>query len=204
MLELHAGSSLLASDDNWKDTQAADIQSSGVAPSNDAESAIVATLPANNAAYTAVVRGANNSTGVGLVELYDLDTSGDSKLANISTREPVLTGSNVMIGGFILDGGTGGANILVRGLGPSLGAAGVSGALADPMLALHDAHGTLVQGNDNWQDTQAQAIQNTGIPPANNAESAIVATLAPGSYTAILSGQNSGTGVGLVEIYNLP
>lgn len=203
-LELHgSGGSLLGSNDNWKDTQASDIQATTIPPSNDLESAIVATLPANNAAYTAIVKGTNNGTGVGLVEVYDLDRTVDSKLANISTRGLVQTGSSVMIGGFILGNRTGAAKVLVRGIGPSLAQAGVTGALADPTLELRDANGALVQSNDNWKETQQAEIQATNAAPANDAESAIVATLTPASYTAIVAGKNGATGVGLVELFNL-
>jgi hypothetical protein len=143
---------------------------------------------------------------VGLVEVYDLDapTTTTTQLANISTRGFVDTGDNVMIGGFIVGGGGGGSvSVIVRAIGPSLGAAGVAGALADPMLELHDSNGATVATNDNWRDTQEAEIIATTIPPSNDAESAIVATLAPGVYTAIVSGVNNTTGVGLVEAYNL-
>jgi plastocyanin len=201
-LELHDGSgALLAFDDNWKDTQQAEIEATGIAPSNDLESAIVATLPANNSAYTAILRGKDNTTGVGLVEVYDLAQSANSQLANISTRGFVDTGNNVMIGGFILGNGSGTANVIVRALGPSLG---ISGELADPTLELHDANGALIMSNDNWKDTQQSQIEATGIPPQNDLESAIVVTIAPAAYTAIVAGKNGTTGIGLVEVYRLP
>jgi plastocyanin len=204
MLELHAGNgALIAQNNNWKDTQQAEIEATTVPPKNDLESAIVSTLPANNSAYTAVVQGANSGTGVGLVEVYDLNQAADSTLANISTRGFVLTDTNVMIGGFILGNASGGARVIARGIGPSLAQSGVGNALADPTLQLRDSNGALVRENDNWKDTQATEIQQSGVAPANDLESAIIATLPPGPYTAILAGKNRGTGVGLVELYNL-
>jgi hypothetical protein len=204
-LELHDGSgALIASNDNWKDTQQSEIEATGIAPSNDLESAIVATLPANNSAYTAILRGNNDTTGIGLVEAYDLDQLANSKLANISTRGFVDTGDNVLIGGLILGGGGGGnAKIVVRAIGPSLANSGVSDALQDPILELHDGNGALIAVDDNWKDSQQADIQATGIPPTDDRESAIVALLAPGSYTAIVRGVNDTTGVALVEVYDL-
>jgi plastocyanin len=206
ILELHdASGSLITSNDNWRSTQEAEIIASAVAPTNDLESAIVSTLTPGN--YTAVMNGKNGGTGVGLVEGYDLDQAADSQLANISTRGFVETGNNVMIGGFILGNvsvGGGSANVLIRALGPSLTQAGVSGALVDPTLELHSVNGTLLQSNDNWKDTQQTEIVATGVPPQNDLESAIVATLPPGNFTAIVAGQGGLTGVGLVEVYRLP
>jgi len=151
------------------------------------------------------VRGVNDTTGVGLVEAYDLDNgTTDSKLANISTRGFVETGTNVMIGGFILGGGGGNANVLVRALGPSLTQFGVTDALADPTLELHDGSGTLLETNDNWVDSpNKQAIIDSTIPPTNPKESAIVIRLEPGAYTAVVSGADNGTGIALVEVYEL-
>jgi len=165
----------------------------------------VATLPANNAGYTAILADKNGATGIGLVEVYDLAQTANSKLANISTRGLVETGDNVMIGGLILGpDGTGSARVLVRGIGPTLANSGVTNPLADPTLELHDSNGGTVASNDNWKDSQQSEIEATTIPPTDNAESAIVHTLAPGKYTAILKGKNSATGVALVELYNLP
>jgi hypothetical protein len=163
----------------------------------------VASLPGNNAAYTAIVKGVNDTTGVGLVEVYDLDQAADSRLANISTRGFVQTAGNVMIGGFILGKASGAARVVARGIGPSLGQAGLSNALADPTLELRDGNGALVASNDNWKDTQQAELQATGIAPTNDLECALIASLNPGSYTAILAGKSGGTGVGLVELYNL-
>ena len=208
-LELHDGTgAAIATNDNWRSTQIGGLLTSGqsidliastVAPSNDAESAILVTL--NPGAYTAVVRGANNSTGIAVVEGYDLDADKSSTLANISTRGFVQTGDNVLIGGFIFGGGNGPTNVVVRGVGPSLAAFGVNNTLSDPVLELHDANGRIVDANDDWKTNQAK-IQATGLQPSNDAESAILVTnLAPGGYTAVLQGKNGGTGVGVVEVY---
>ncbi|MFZ1221010.1 MAG: M14 family zinc carboxypeptidase [Chthoniobacterales bacterium] len=190
--------------DNWKDdpTQRVLIEMTGLQPTNDFESAIVARL--DPGAYTAVVSGKNNTTGVGLVEIYDLDGGVPSKLGNISTRAFVSTGSNIVIAGFILGGNSGNDRIVVRGIGPSLVGAGVSNALADPTLELRDGNGALLMTNNNWQDDPAQAAElvAAGLAPTNPLESAIAATLPPGSYTALLAGVNNTTGVGLVEVYD--
>ena len=208
-LELHDGTgATIATNDNWRSTQigglvasgqSIEIQASTLAPSNDAESAIIATL--NPGAYTAVVRGATNGTGIAVVEAYDLDSDNSSTLANISTRGFIQTGDNVMIGGFILGGGTGATRVVVRGIGPSLGAFGITNPLLDPMIELHNANGTLIDSNDNWRTNQA-VIQSTGLQPGNDAESALLlSSPAPGAYTVILRGTNGGTGVGVVEAY---
>ena len=203
VLELHASDgSLITMNDNWKDTQQAEIEASGFQPQNDLESAIISTLDPGS--YTAVVSGKDGGTGVGLVEGYDLDQAADSQLGNISTRGFVETGTNVMIGGFILGGESGNANVVVRALGPSLTAFGVTGALADPTLELHDQNGALVQSNDNWKETQQTEIEATDLQPTNDLESAIFETLAPGAYTAIVAGKDDLTGVGLVEVYRSP
>jgi hypothetical protein len=202
-LELYGPSGLLESNDNWvQSTNKQAIIDSGIAPSNDLESAIVATLPANGAGYTAIVRGANNGTGIGVVEAYDLDRTIDSKLANISTRGLVQTESNVLIAGTIVTG-VAPQKVLIRAIGPSLS---VSGKLTDPTLELHDANGALLQANDNWKDNpDKQTIIDSTVAPANDAESAIVAGLPANSasYTAIVKGANDGTGIGVVEIYAL-
>jgi hypothetical protein len=203
VLELHEpNGSLIISNDNWKDTQQTEIQNSTIAPTNDLESAIVATLPPAN--YTAVLRGKNGTTGIGLIEMYDLDAASDSKLANISTRGLVQTGNDVMICGFILGNGTASENVIIRAIGPSL--TGVANVLADPTLDLYDSDGTLLMSDDNWQDDASQAAEiiATGIPPQNDLESAIVTTLPPGAYTAIVAGKDGGTGVALAEVYHLP
>lgn len=204
LLELHGtNGSLITSNNNWKDTQRAAIESSRIAPSNDKESAIIATLAPSR--YTAILRGENGTTGVGLVEIYDLSLASDSALANISTRGFVQTGNDVMIAGFIFGDGTTGEKVIIRAMGPSLAANGITNFLADPTLALHDGNGALRMSNDNWKDNaiQAAAIIATGIPPKNDLESAIVTTLPPGRYTAIVKGKNGGTGVSVAEMYHI-
>ena len=186
-LELHNASGIIAFNDNWKDNQQAEIEATGIPPTNDLESAIVATLaPAN---YTAVLRGKNGTTGIGLVEMYDLDVASDSKLANISTRGFVQTGNDVMIGGFILGNGTASEKVLIRAIGPSLTQFGVPNVLADPTLELHDSNGTLLMSDDNWRDDASQAAQiiATGIPPQNDFESALFES--PPPDTAIVAGR---------------
>ena len=200
-IELNGSGGAIARNDDWKTTQQAEIQATTIPPSNDLESAIVATLAPGS--YTAIVAGKGNNTGVGLVEVYDLDQPADSKLANISTRGAVGVDTDVMVGGFILGKGTDPARILVRAIGPTLTDAGISAVLADPTLQLRDANGVTVRENDDWKQTQQTEIEATGIPPRNDRESAIVATLTPAPYTAILAGKNGGVGVGLVEVYQL-
>ena len=190
---------LIRSNDNWRSHQEQEILATGIPPSDDLESAIVATLPANGSAYTAIVRGVNNGTGVGLVEAYDLDQTVDSKLANISTRGFVQTNDGVLIGGLIVVGQTP-LRTVVRAIGPSLT---VQGALADPTLELHDVNGALIVANDNWRGDQEAEIIATTIAPTNDLESAIVRYLVPGNYTAIVRGVGGTTGVALVEIYGL-
>jgi hypothetical protein len=193
----------VAFNDNWKDSpQRAEIEASGIPPSDDREAAIARTLLPG--LYTATVRGAGDSTGVALVEVYDIDTPADSRLANISTRGFVDTGDNVMIGGLIVGPSDRASTMmLVRAIGPSLTARGVAGALQDPTIALHDSDGALLAANDNWKESQQPEIERTGIPPTDDRESAIVRVLTPGIYTAIVRGQGSSTGVALVEAYNL-
>src|SRR6188472_4458015 len=213
-LELHNGSgALIATNDNWQTTilggiitsnQVSDIQNSGHAPTAGTESAIIADLQPGN--YTAIVRGVNNTAGVALVEVYDLSPVASSRLGNISTRSFVQTGDNVMIGGFIVQG-TGRNRVIIRAIGPELGLPpyNIANALANPTLELHNAAGGLIGSNDNWQTTiiggvitanQVSAIQNSGHAPTETSESAIIANLAPGNYTAIVRGVNNTTGVG--------
>jgi VCBS repeat protein/ASPIC/UnbV protein len=203
-LELHEPGGTILIDNNWKDSQEAQIVATGLAPGNDSEAAIVALLEPGS--YTAILSGTNNTTGVGLVEVYDLDADITSQLANVSTRGFVGTGDDVMIGGVII-GPTGAADatIVVRGIGPSLEAAGVTGTLADPTLELHDGNGATIASNDNWQDDPAQAalLEAANLAPSNPNESAIYLTVATDNYTAILQGKDGTTGVGLVEVYNL-
>jgi hypothetical protein len=203
IIQLHRGDgSLVMVNDNWKNTQQAEITGAGLAPSDDREAVLIATLPAGN--YTAIVSGKNGGTGVALAEVYDLDQAADSRLANISTRATVGTGSNVLIGGFITGSKIGATRIVVRALGPTLQQFGIVNPLPDSNLELRDANGTLVASNDNWQSDASQAalITSYGLAPPNNLESAIAISLAPGPYTAIVAGKNNETGIGLVEIYD--
>jgi hypothetical protein len=205
VLELHGpGAFATITDDNWRDdpVQEALIIADGIPPTNDLESAIDAIL--NPGAYTAIVRGKNNTSGVALVEVYDLSQAVLAKLANISTRAFVSTGNDIVIAGFILGHNSGNDRIVVRGIGPSLTAFGVPNALANPTLELRDGNGTLLIANNNWQDDPVQAAEITaaGLAPTNPLESGIAATLPPGLYTALLAGLNNGTGVGLVEVYD--
>lgn len=196
------GGALLAMNNNWRDTQQTIIEQTGLAPTNDLESAIVQLLAPG--AYTAVLRGNGGGTGIGLVEAYDLNQAAtDSQLANISTRGFVQTGNNVMIAGVILGGGTGTNEVLIRALGPSLSQSGITDPLADPTLGLYDNQGTLLLSNNNWRDNQEAEIQATGLAPTNDFESAVIAIVPPGNYTAIVAGNNGDTGISLVEIYNL-
>jgi hypothetical protein len=218
-LELHNGNgAVIGSNDNWQTTiiggvitqnQVTGIQNSGHAPTAASESAIIANLEPGN--YTAIVRGVSNATGVALVEVYDLDPGSTSVLGNISTRGFVQTGDNVMIGGFVVQG-TGAKRVILRAIGPELTQHGVPNVLANPTLELHNARGTLIGFNNDWQTTiiggvitrnQVSDIQNSGHAPTAASESAIIADLQPGNYTAIVRGVNNTTGIGLVEVYDL-
>jgi hypothetical protein len=201
-LELNGpGSFVTVTNNNWRDDpmQEALIKATGIPPANDLESAIEARLAPGS--YTAIVRGNGNTSGVGLVEVYDLNSETDSKLANISTRAFVNTGDDIVIAGFILGGDNGDDRIVVRGIGPSLS---VPSPLANPTLELRNGNGALLMANNDWQDNPAQAAEliAAGLAPANNLESGIAITLSPGLYTALLAGVNNGTGIGLVEVYD--
>lgn len=205
-LELRDGTGqLLAENDDWRTGgQEAEIIATTIPPSNNFESAIVRTLPANNASYTAIVRGKNGTTGVGLVEVYDLGASANSRMANISTRGFVETGDNAMIGGFIIGNvNHGGGRVVVRAIGPSLGNFGIPNPLLDPVLEIRDSNGVLLRTNDDWRECQETEIQAIGLAPSDNRESTVLATLTPGAYTGIVRGKNNTTGVALVEVYNL-
>lgn len=199
VLELHDGTGkVIAANDNWQDApNLQEIIDSSLAPTQSAEPAILATVAPG--AYTAVVHGANDSTGVGLVEVYDLEAGSDSELANISTRGLVQTDEDVMIGGIILTGSEP-SSVIVRAIGPSVP---VAGTLANPMLELHDANGALLASNDDWRSTQEAEIIATGLAPPNNLEAAIVRTLPSASYTAVVRGAGGTTGIALVEAYRL-
>jgi acetyl esterase/lipase len=168
-------------------------------PVNANESFLTAVLPAGR--YTVVLHGQGVGTGLGLVELYDQNPT-ISTVSNISTRGSAGTGDDDMIGGFIV-GGTDPTSVLVRALGPSLAPFGIGSPLPDPVLDLHDGNGSLIFSNDDWSSDQRQAIAATGLAPTDNRESAILATLQPGSYTAIVHDANGATGVALVEAYDL-
>ena len=218
-LELHNGSgALIASNDDWQTTiiggiittnQVSDIQNSGHAPTAASESAIIADLQPGN--YTAIVRGVNNTLGVALVEVYDLSPGVSSTLGNISTRSFVQTGEHVMIGGFVVQG-TGAQRVIIRAIGSELTQYGITDALANPRLELHNGSGALIASNDDWQTTiigglitsnQVSDIQNSGHAPTAASESAIIADLQAGNYTAIVQGVNNTAGVALVEVYDL-
>ena len=207
VLELrNSTGALVTSNDNWKDSpERTQIEGSGIAPADDRESAILRTLVPGT--YTVVLRGTSNTTGIALVEVYDLELGANSILANISSRSFIETGDNVLIGGFIA-GLTSGNNpigtaILVRALGPSLKSQ-LPNALDDPTLELRDFNGTTLASNDNWKDSPERTqIEGTGIAPSNDLESAILRTVTPAPYTAIVRGKNGGVGVGVVEIYNI-
>ena len=203
-LELHDSAGHVVFNDNWRTTQEQIIRDTGIPPADDRESAIVIALDPGN--YTAIVAGKNGTTGIALVEVFDLgtatfDTTIQARLAEISTRGNVLTGDNVMIGGFIVAGVT--TRVLVRAIGPSLTAFGIGNALQDTTLELHNSSGTTIRANDDWRSDQEQAIIDTMAPPTDNRESAIVDNLIPGNYTAIVRGKGNATGVALVEVYAL-
>ena len=205
VLELHGHSgALISSNDNWQDTQRSQILNTGLAPANNLESALIATLAPG--AYTAIVRGKNTTTGTALVEIYDIDQNANAEITNLSARGFVGTGDDVMIGGgVVVSGNTGSAaRVLVRAIGPSLATMGVVSPLLDPTLSLRDGNGNVIATNDNWKDSQQLEIAGTGLAPSDDNESAIIALLRPGSYTAIVAGKQATTGVGLVEFYNLP
>lgn len=201
-LALFAESNQLQSNDDWFETQGDEIRATGLQPVFSTESAILRTLLPGP--YTAVVRGKNNTSGVGVVEVYDLSSVSNSKLGNVSTRGFVETESNVMIGGFIA-GYPSSANVdvIVRAIGPSLSPFGVPTPLQDPILSLHDSNGALVETNDNWRDTYEAAITASGFAPTNELESAILISRPPGNTTAIVRGKNGGIGNAIVEVYRL-
>ena len=203
ILELHGQGIPTVTNNNWKDdpVQQALIESTGLAPTNDLESAIYSTLAPG--AYTGVVKGNNNTTGIGLIEVYDLNPSA-AKLANISTRALVGTGNDIVIAGFILGNNSTPTRLVLRGIGGSLTAFGVPNALADPTLEVRNSSGTVVASNNDWQSDPAQAAELTaaGLAPTNSKESGIALTLGPGQYTGLLSGVSGTTGVGVVEVFD--
>ena len=203
VLELHrSDGALIFRNDDWKNDQRSQIEGTPFQPADDREAVIIASL--EPAAYTAILTGKNQPSGIGLIEIYDRDQAADSELANISTRGFVGAQNNVMIGGFIL-AGNGNTRVAVRGLGPSLSQFGLTNLLADPTLELHDANGATLIANDNWAEdpTVADLLKANGLALGNPQESAIYTSLPPGQFTAILAGKNGGTGLGTIEVYNL-
>jgi hypothetical protein len=203
----------VASNDDWRTTvvggvipaaQSVEIEGTGAAPLVDAESALIATLDPYPQRYTAIVRGVGNTTGTAVVEVYDLDPVQKSQLANISTRGLLKTADDLLIGGFIYQGGLGATNVVIRALGPSLKQSGIANPLANPTLEIHNSNGTIVAANDDWKRSpDAATLQRLNFQPSDDAESAILRTaLARDSYTAVVrSSKTGGTGVALVEVY---
>jgi cell division septation protein DedD len=202
VLELHASDGhTIRANDNWREGQETEIQQSGLAPSDNKEAAIIAPLP--DGSYTAQIAGAANSTGIGLIEIYDLESNKAGELGNLAVRADVKTGDNVLINGLILGGGTP-KRVAFRALGPSLQAQLGAAVLQDPILELHDANGVTLMSNDDWQQaSNASEIQAAGLAPSNNKESAILMTLPPSNYTSIVRGVGNGTGIGVAEAYKL-
>jgi hypothetical protein len=203
-----ASNAKVASNDNWKTTQVggiitgdqfAEINATGLAPTNDAESAIIANLSPGS--YTAVVRGANNGVGTGVVDAFDLSAASTARLANVATRGLIQPGDKLMIGGFIVQNGS--VKVVVRAIGPSLAAFGVTNALSDVTLQLKDQNGTTVGQNDDWMSDQRAELEATGLQPSNKLEAALVQTIPPGQYTAQVRGKPEATGTGVVEVYLL-
>ena len=205
-LELRGSDTFVAvTNDNWREdpVQEAQIEATGLAPPNDNESAIDITLPPG--AYTALASGKDNTSGLSVIEVYDLGQAVPAKLANISTRALVGTGDDIVIAGFTLGGGSGEDRIAVRGMGPSLSEAGVPHPLENPALELRNSQGGLIVANNDWQEDSEQAAQlrAANLAPPEEAEAGLIRTLPPGAYTALLMGASGGTGVGLVEVYDL-
>jgi hypothetical protein len=198
-LELRQGATVIASNDNWQQSATAGQIPAGFAPNDPREAVVMASL--NPGSYTATVRGAGGQTGVGLIEIYDLNSNSGSRPANISTRGAVAGGDSVLIAGVIAVNGN--SRVVVRAIGPTLAAANITAALQDPTLELYDTNGVLVRENDNWRDPQQADIEATTIAPRDNREAAIVETLPAGSYTAVVRGKQGTTGIAVVEVYNL-
>ena len=188
---------IIAANNDWRDSQPTQIQESGLAPPDDREAALILFLDAG--AYTVTLSGRNNSSGIGLIEVYDLTSGSSPRLLNLSARGRVQTDDNVMIGGITLRGRDY-SRVIFRGLGPSVP---VPGRLADPVLELHDGNGTTIGSNDDWKQTQGAEIQASGLAPPNDAEAAIIGNFPPGQYTVVLRGKNGTSGIGLVEAYKL-
>jgi hypothetical protein len=201
VIELHDSSGGSISNDDWRSTQESEIQQTGLAPSNDKESAILISLRPGS--YTVIIHGAGSTTGVGLVEIYDLQSTNSAELGNLSVRADVGTGDNVLIDGLIVRGETP-KRVLLRAIGPSLHQSGVPDELRDPVLELHDANGQTMATNNDWRSaSNASEIEATGLAPSDDKESAILMPLGPGTYTTILRGANNTTGVAISEAYKL-
>jgi hypothetical protein len=201
ILDLHdsSGNTLQANDD-WRYGPELEMEAGTLAPNGDYDSALIATLSPGH--YTAIVHGYAHGTGIALVEAYDPDPASGSRLAEMSTRGNVRTGDEILIGGFIVSNGA--TRVLLRAIGPALTAFGISNALQNPTLELRDGNAALIEANDDWKSDNQQEITDTGIPPVDDRESALVRTLVSGSYTALVRGKNSSIGIALVEIYRLP
>jgi hypothetical protein len=200
-LELFQGDTLLQTNDDWKESQA-EVQATGLQPSNDLESAIVRTLDPGS--YTAILRGKGGATGIGVVQAYDLNQAAQSNFGNIATRGFVDSGDNAMIGGFIIGPANGTtATVVIRAIGPSLANFGITGALQDPTLELHNGNGATIAFNDNWKADTNQKRVPPSLQPSDQRESVLYRVLAPGNYTAVMRGSGNTTGIGLLEIYNV-
>ncbi|HKP93569.1 MAG TPA: PKD domain-containing protein, partial [Chthoniobacterales bacterium] len=202
-IELHNNTTkqVIDSNDDWKSNQAA-VEATGLQPANDKESAIVATLDPGS--YTVVMRGKGNSSGIGVVETYDISLEVNARLANLSSRGVVGTGDDILIGGFFAGPQTAAITRMVfRAIGPSLAAFNVPDPLPDPTMELRDGNGDLLASNDDWESTQKTEIQATGLAPSDPHESAIIRTnFDPGPYTVIVRGKNK-VGNGVVEIFDV-
>ncbi len=203
VLELRdAAGALVARNNDWQETQEVELFASGLAPANALEAAMIHTLAPGS--YTASITGRDGGTGVGLLEIYDADSSSDARLVNLSGRGSVETGDGVMIGGFIVNGSASGrTKLIARGVGPTLAAHGVTAPLLDPILEIRDAHGSLLAANNDWQETQAFQVLASTLAPSSPLESAAIMSLGPGNYTTVLHGASGTTGIALLEIYRL-
>jgi hypothetical protein len=203
-LELHdSNGSAALFNDNWRTSQEAEITQSGLAPTDNKESAIIKRLNPGN--YTAIIRGAGGTTGIGLIELYDLSADDPAELGNLSVRADAQTGDNVLFNGLILRGTTP-KRVVFRALGPSIQSNGgpLPGTLQDPTLEVHDGNGVLLQSNDDWKTSpNATEIQSEGLAPSDDRESAVLLILSAGNYTSIVRGADGTTGIGLAEAYKL-
>ncbi len=196
-----AGNEIATNDDWESDAAAAELTAEGLAPADPVESATVQTL--DPGAYTVVASGKGSASGIGLVEVYDLSPVVDSQLANISTRGQIGTGDNVLIGGFIV-GDEANATVVIRALGPSLTAFGISDPLLNPTVTIFDVNGAAIASNDDWQDdANALNITENGLAPTDPLEATTILHLPAGPYTAVVSGAADGSGIGLLEVFDL-